>query len=90
MGETNALRSIAVGLASAHLAAHKTMEKPCMKTFFLKSKKNMLEKTILMFHVFFFKYILMKDMVQYFTNIYKTSKSRHYFQKLVTCNEKPP
>jgi hypothetical protein len=34
MGETNALRSIAVGLASARLAAHKTMEKPCMKTFF--------------------------------------------------------
>ena len=36
MGETNALRSIAVGLASARLAAHKTMEKPCMKTFFFK------------------------------------------------------
>ena len=31
------------------------------KLFFFKSKKNMLEKTILMFHVFFFKYILMKD-----------------------------
>ena len=26
-------------------------------------------------------------MVQYFTNIYETSKSPHYFQKLVTCNE---
>ena len=80
------------GSLSACLAAvtHKTMEKPCMETFFLifACKKNMLGRIFFMFHLFF--KIIMKDILFNILQTYKiTSKSRHYFQNLDTCNLKP-
>ena len=79
------------GLVSACLATHKTMEKPRMETFFflfLPVKRICWKGCLFKFHIFF--KIIMKDKWFNILQTYKiTSKIRHYFQKLVTCNEKP-
>ena len=56
--------------------------------FIFACKKNMLERIFFTFRIFF--KIIMKDKWFNILQTYKiTSKIRHYFQKLVTCNEKP-
>ena len=92
MGETNVLCSLAVGLAFGWPCYSQNNGKATYGNFlfflFLPVKRICWKGYFFTFRIFF--KIIMIDKWLNILQTYKiTSKIRHYFQKLVTCNEKP-
>ena len=93
MGETNVLCSLAMGLAfgspcySQNNGSHVSIYGNFLFFLFLPVKRICWKGYLFTFRIFF--KIIMKDKWFNILQTYKiTSKIRHYFQKLVTCNEK--